>query len=235
MARVGVLLLTAILVSAGIAAQETATVAREAEVAMVQKVLEVYGAAPVIQWIQQRRYGKITVEVGGKLKPAVGPPNAKFVTPASVLHDLKLLHVDTQTFAAEIATAGPVEKRDLVISQDDVGPAGRDGATTTGSRSSGGARTCREMSEQAAIRIASARGCNDGKVLDVAEEGEDQHVMFSVFEVRGECRTTDFRVRHFIARIKCTSSPTARLTVESPNGLVEVPVNTSQLSFRITD
>lgn len=180
MARVGVALLLAALAAAGTAAQEATTTTQQGlqeQHAVVQQVLDEYGSAPVIQWIQQRRYGKVTIEVGGRLKPAIGPPNAKFVTPASVLNDLRLLGVDVKTFAAEIAAIGPVEKRQVVISQEDVKPAGA-GNTTTGSPSSTGAKTCREMSEQDAIRIASNKGCRDGRVLSVDEEGEDIHVMF---------------------------------------------------------
>ncbi len=236
MAHAGLAFLIAVMAAAGVPAQETTTAPQDSERAVVKKVLDEQGAAPVIQWIQQRRYGKVTIEVGGRLKPAVGPPNAKFVTPASVLNDLRLLGVDVETFAAEIAAIGPVEKRQVVISQADVGPAGGGGATTTGAQSSGSARTCREMSEQAAIRIASNKGCRDGRVSSVDEEGEDIHVMFSVFQITGECRDASTeQVRGFTARIKCTSRATAQLTVEGPDGFVSASVHTSQLGFSFTN
>jgi hypothetical protein len=236
MARARFAFLAVALTAAVVVAQDTATVPQTDERAIVQKVLEEHGAAPVVQWIQQRRLGRITIEVGGKLKPAVGPPNTKYVTPSSVLADLKLAKVDARTFAEEIAAGGPVEKREMVISQQDVGPAGGGAqSSATGTRSQGGPTSCRDLSGQTALRTASSRGCHDGRVLSAEEENKD-YVMFEVFQVTGECRdAATEKTRTFTARVKCTSSPTARLTVEGPNGFVDAAVHTSTLSFAFTD
>jgi hypothetical protein len=224
------------------AAEAAAQQQRDSDLATIQKVVESKGTATVSEWIRARRHGRITVEVGGRLKPSFGPPNHRFVTAASVLYDLQLAKVDVATFAREVAGLEPQAPRDVVISQQDVGGGGHGGSSTGGSPASAPMAPgeidvpehCRSAARAFALRHAAERGCGDGRVesLDGADKAKLTAEVY--MELRGTCADTESgAVRRFESTIRCSVKPVGGvLWVEGSDEPITVSTGCGLVAFR---
>ncbi len=207
-------------------------------------VLDQHGAAKVVDWIRERRHGKVTIEVGQQLKAAVGPPNLKLVTAASVLHDLRLAGVTVDELAAELARRGEVSGAPLVIAQKDVGPP--KGATTSAHpRAEGaanddagdGAGQCASVVPRRAVEIAADRGCSDGVAEAVTVDPSTSAAARPVYTVRGSCYDhQQKRTRRFEAGIKCgTKKLAGQLQVEGSDRPATHATESSSVWFKLVD
>lgn len=191
----------------------------ENDAAAVARVLDEYGSGVVIDWIRAKRRGKITLEVNGRLRPSIGPPNPRFVTPASVLHDLELSRVDVATFQAEIAGAVPVDKDQMVISQADVasggssGPQSRGGADSPTSSQVAGNQMdldsrCRASARSLVTTAATRESCTSVNITEIRSDALPKMNTATIYRVTGSCvATSDGRVHPFDAGARCHVKP----------------------------
>ncbi len=222
---------------------------RTDDLAAVGRVLEEHGVDVVIEWIREKRMGRITLEVNGRLKPALGPPNRRFVTPASVLHDLRLSRVDVATFASEISGAAPVDRKTMVISQADVASGGRPGppaSGTAGSQSSPSSETfdetdldarCKWSARSLMTQAGAHNGCTSVNVTDVRSEVVPKMNTQTVYTVTGTCvSSSDSRVHGFEAGARCYVKPIGgAIWAEGSSTPDTVSVGTGLVWFKLVD
>lgn len=66
----------------------------------VKELIDKVGKPRLIQFIRRHSYQRITIEVNGTLRESYGRPQLVYVTPRSVLHDIKLVGMSVKKFAA---------------------------------------------------------------------------------------------------------------------------------------
>ena len=111
----------------------------------IERLLEEYGKQPFIELIRDKRHGTISVQVGSTIRKSVGPPNKKYVTPLSILYDLRATGITMAELPAELTPHLDAERsQPIVITQKDVGEFSNagdtGGAATSDSPREGGGR-----------------------------------------------------------------------------------------------
>lgn len=172
------------------------------ELEIVGQVLADHDVAVVVDWIRKQRRGKITVEVAGQLRPSLGPPNQKYVTPASVVYDLHQIEVEPEDFAEAIARLQPVAHEPMAIGQKDLGRSTGAPAGSSGKAASGDGAECEKIAWRRAAEVAADKGCAGPVVADVDAVEEDR------FVATGSCRdTATDEQRDFEVVIQCRGKP----------------------------
>jgi hypothetical protein len=191
-----------------------------AERSAVEQAIAEFGTPAIIDYLLEVRSARVTVEVDGKLRPAVGRPNAKLVTPASILHDLAQAMVDPLRLRDILVKRGPPKALQTRITQDDVGSASgsAESATATGS----GEVTqdsCIAVARRNGAACAARKGCTNPEVTSVELKEPGDAVRHPRYLVTGACRTDGGSTGTFEATVKCFVRKLPRgATIESESG-----------------
>jgi hypothetical protein len=175
---------------------------------IVASVLESHGPKTVAKWIRKQRRGKVTVEVNGSLRPSIGPPNPKYVTPVSVLYDLRMLDMSAEEFAREVAGVVPVDDTKIVITQDDVGPVGGESDEEPQAGDDGTSKqSCVSVVRERVPGATASNGCVVSTVEDVSAVDSSDQERPSQYTVEGWCLDGSGITRRYVVTMTCHRLP----------------------------
>ena len=88
------------------------------EVRYISKLIDEYGKNAIIDWILKVRNGLITVEIEGAFKDSAGQPQHSYITPRSLLKDIKTAGLSIAQFATELVEVERKKQRQARIEAD---------------------------------------------------------------------------------------------------------------------